>query len=125
MTTLQDHAEELASQGDPNSAAPVLLLTPDDARAPIDLLSPTKRAALIACLNGGGSLHKRWGAWAAPSPSACDKPISGVTVADLGRDGMLTRSTLDGNASARLTTRGNWFARTAVTEMAEQSGSVM
>ena len=54
-----------------------------------------------------------------------DKPISGVTVADLGRDGMLTRSTLDGNASARLTTRGNWFARTAVTEMAERSGSVM
>ena len=125
MTMLQDHAGKLASRSEPNSAAPLLLLAPDEPRAPTARLSPTKRAALIACLNGGGSLHKRWGAWAVPSPSACDKPISGVTVADLGRDGMLTRSTLDGNASARLTTRGNWFARTAVTEMAERSGSVM
>ena len=125
MPMLQNHAEELASRSEPNSAVPLLLLAPHEPRAPTDVLSPTKRAALIACLNGGGSLHKRWGAWAVPSPSACDKPISGVTVADLGRDGMLTRSTLDGNASARLTTRGNWFARTAVTEMAERSGSVM
>jgi len=122
MTVLQDHAGELAFRGEPNSAAPLLFLAPDEPRAPTDRLSPTKRAALVACLNGGGSLHKRRGAWAASSASAGDKPISGVTVADLGRDGMLTRSMLDGTASARLTTRGSWFARTAVAEMAERSG---
>ena len=121
MTVLQDHAGELAFRGEPNSAAPLLFLAPDEPRAPTDVLSPAKRAALIACLNGGGSLHKRGGAWAAPSGSACEKPIFGITVADLGRDGMLTRSMLDGNASARLTARGSWFARTAVTEMAERS----
>jgi hypothetical protein len=68
----------------------------------------------------GGILQKLRGVWTAPSASARDKPISGVTVADLGRDGMLTLSLLQGNASARLTARGNWFARTVVTEMAER-----
>jgi hypothetical protein len=34
---------------------------------------------------------------------------------------MLTLSVLHGRASARLTTRGNWFARTVVTEMAERA----
>src|SRR5437870_7848620 len=121
MMTLQDRSGELASRSEPNSLAPLVFLAPDEPRAPTDRLSPTKRAALIACLNGGGSLLKRRGAWAAPLASACDKPIFGITVADLGRDGMLTRSMLDGNASARLTTRGNWFARTVVTEMAERS----
>src|SRR5438552_11190133 len=124
MTVLQDHAGELAFRGEPNSAAPLLFLAPDEPRAPTDRLSPTKRAALIACLNGGGSLHKRSGAWAASSASACDKPISGITVADLGRDGMLTRSMLDGTASAVLTARGSWFARTAVTET-WQSGRLL
>jgi hypothetical protein len=38
-------------------------------RAPIDILSPAKRAALIACLNGDGVLHKRYGVW---SPSHVD-----------------------------------------------------
>jgi hypothetical protein len=65
-------------------------------------------------------LQKLRGVWTAPSASARDKPISGVTVADLGRDGMLTLSLLQGNASVRLTARGNWFARTVVTEMAER-----
>jgi hypothetical protein len=77
---LQDHVGELASRGDPNSAAPLLLLAPDEPRAPTDRLSPTKRAALIAGLKGGGSLHKRCGAWTAFSASACDKPNSGITV---------------------------------------------
>ena len=122
MTVLQDHAGELAFRGEPNSAAPLLFLAPDEPRAPTDRLSPTKRAALIACVNGGGSLHKRSGAWAAASARAGDKPISGNTVADLGRDGMLTLCRLAGTASARLTARGSWFGRTAVTEMAEQSG---
>src|SRR5712675_1122970 len=96
------------------------LLTPDERRAPIGALSPAKRAALMACLNGG-SLHRRDGAWSPPSPHVCDKPISGVTVADLGRDGLLNLATLDSKATARLTERGNWFARTAATEIAERS----
>ena len=120
MTMLQDHAGKLASRSEPNSAAPLLLLATDEPRAPTARLSPTKRAALIACLNGDGSLHKRSGAWAAFSASADDRPISGLTVADLGRDGMLTLCRLAGTASARLTARGSWFARTAVTEMAER-----
>jgi hypothetical protein len=119
MTMLQDHTGELASRSELNSAAPLPLLAPDEPRAPTAILSPAKRAALTACLNGG-ILHKRCGVWTAPSASASDKPISGVTVADLGRDGMLMLSMLHGSASARLTTRGNWFARTAVTEMAER-----
>src|SRR5437660_10462074 len=85
MTVLQDHAGELAFRGEPNSAAPLLFLAPDEPRAPTDRLSPTKRAALIACLSGGGSLHKRCGAWVVSSASARDKPTFGTTVPDLGR----------------------------------------
>src|SRR5438445_3609583 len=84
MTVLQDHAGELAFRGEPNSAAPLLFLAPDEPRAPTDRLSPTKRAALITCLNGGRSLHKRSGAWAASSAGANDRPISAITVADTG-----------------------------------------
>jgi hypothetical protein len=40
-----------------------------------------------------------------------------MTVADLGRDGMLTLTVLGKSASAQLTTRGNWFARTAAAEV--------
>jgi hypothetical protein len=47
--------------------------------------------------------------------------VRSVTIADLGRDGMLTLSVLRGSASARHTFRGNWFARTAATEMVEQA----
>jgi hypothetical protein len=120
MTMLQDHTGELASRSELNSAAPSRLLAPDEPRAPTAILSPAKRAALTACLNGG-IFHKWCGVWTVPSASACDKPISGVTVADLGRDGMLTLSMLHGSASARLAPRGNWFARTAATEMAERA----
>jgi hypothetical protein len=115
---LQDHTGEPTSRRELNSATPLLLLSTDEPRAPTAVLSPAKRAALIACLNGG-IIHKRCGFWIAPSATA--KPISGVTVADLGRDGMLTLTMLHGSASARLTTRGNWFARTAVTEMTERA----
>jgi hypothetical protein len=106
MTMRQDHAGEPASRRELNPVIPLLLISPDEPRAPTAILSPTKRAALTACLNGG-ILHKRCGVWIAPSATACDKPIAGVTVADLGRDGLLTVSVLDGSASARLTTRGN------------------
>ena len=123
MTVLQDHTGEFVSRNELNSAAPLLVLAPHEPRAPTAILSPAKRAALTACLNGG-ILHKRSGVWTAPSAGTSDKPIFGVTVADLGRDGMLTLSMLHGSASARLTTRGIWFARTVVTERAD-GGSVM
>jgi hypothetical protein len=123
MTVPQDPTRELASRSELNSAAPSALLAPHEPRAPTAFLSPGKRAALIACLKGG-ILNKRSGVWIAPSANACDKPIFGVTVADLARDGMLTLNMLDGCASAQLTTRGIWFARTVVTEMAERAASM-
>ena len=88
-------------------------LTPNEPRAPISILSPAKRAALIACLIGGGTLHKQRGVWTPASDGPFDKHIAGITVADLSRDGMLTITMLSKHASAHLTTRGSWFARTA------------
>jgi hypothetical protein len=120
MTMLHDQTRELAFRSEPSAAALLPLLAPDESRAPIAGLSPAKRAALIACFNGG-SLHKRDGAWRASSASTDDKPVSGVTVADLGRDGMLMLSMLPGSSSARLTARGSWFARTAATEMTKRA----
>jgi hypothetical protein len=119
MAMLHEQTGGPTSRSEPVSAAVLRLPAPEESRAPTAGLSPTKRAALIACFNGG-SLHKRDGAWRASSASTDDKPVSGVTVADLGRDGMLMLSILHGCASARLTTRGSWFARTAVTEMVER-----
>jgi hypothetical protein len=92
-------------------------LAPNEQPAPIEILSTAKRSALIACLTGGGTLHKRYGAWVSEAAGADDKPIAGIIVADLSRDGMLTLTMLGKSASARLTTRGTWFARTAVTEI--------
>ena len=116
MTRLLDHTDELSLK----SAASLLFLASDERHAPTAILSSAKRAALIACLNGG-SLHKRCGVWASPSARVDDKPISGVTVADLGRDGMLTLSIFRESAHAQLTTRGDWFARTVLTELAERT----
>ncbi len=120
MTRPLDHTGELASPSEPNSAAPLLLPASDERRAPTAILSSAKRAALIACLNAG-SLHKRCGVWTAPCASTGEKLISGVTVADLRRDGMLILTILRGSASARLTARGDWFARTVATELSFQS----
>jgi hypothetical protein len=120
MTRPPDHTGVLASPSEPSSAAPSLQPTSDEPRAPTAILSSAKRAALIACVNGG-SLHRRRGVWTAPSAGVGDRPISGATVADLGRDGMLTLTVLQGSAYARLTARGSWFARTLVTELAERA----
>jgi hypothetical protein len=108
MITLQDNAVEPASRSELISPSPVLLLAPGEPRAPIAILSPAKRNALVACFNAGG-LHKRDGAWHGPPGG---KPVSGMTTADLARDGMLTVTTNHRIGSARLTERGNWFART-------------
>ena len=99
MTILQDAEAE---------TAPLLLLAPSEPRALIAILSTAKRNALIACINARG-LHKKDGAWHGAADS---KPVSGVTVADLARDGMLTVTTDHRLGSAQLTERGNWFART-------------
>jgi hypothetical protein len=93
--------------------ATAMVLASNEQPAPTAILSPAKRAALLACLKGGGILHKRHGAWVSEAAGADDKPVSGMTVADLSRDGMLTITMLGKSASAKLTTRGSWFARTA------------
>ena len=108
MTTLQDTAVGPASQDELICPARWLLLAPSEPRAPIAILSPAKRNALVACFNAGG-LHKKDGAWHG-LPGG--KPVSGMTTADLARDGMLTVTTNHRFGSARLTERGNWFART-------------
>ena len=96
---------------------PAQLLAPNEPHAPITILSAAKRAALLACLKGSGGLRKQRGVWASESADSCDKPVSGITVADLSRDGMLTLTVLGRSASARLTVRGSWFARTAATKI--------
>jgi hypothetical protein len=78
--------------------------------APIAALSPTKRTALIECLNNNG-LHKRNGYWWGTLEG---KHISGVTVADLARDGMFSVIKNLRHSSARLTERGQRFARTLI-----------
>jgi hypothetical protein len=108
VTALQDNAMDPASQNELISPARLLLLLPSEPRAPIAILSPAKRNALVACFNAGG-LHKKEGAWHGPPGG---KPVSGMTTADLARDGMLTVTTNHRFGSARLTERGNWFART-------------
>ena len=117
MTRRLERIGEIACLSEPRSTATLLLSASAEGRAPTAILSSAKRAALIACLNGG-SLHKRCGVWTAPYASTGEKPISGATVADLRRDGMLTLTVLRGSASARLTARGDWFARTVATELA-------
>ena len=86
------------------------LLARNEQRAPISLLSPAKRTALIQCFDNNG-LYKQKGCWHGSSDS---KPISGSIVADLRRDGMLTVITNQQRGSAQLTERGNWFARTLI-----------
>jgi hypothetical protein len=117
----QDRAGHSFSRSEPILCASVTLLAPDEAPAPIANLSPTKRAALVACVKGDGTLQKYRGVWKSPCAEDCDKPIFGVTVADLSREGMMTVTVLGKNAVAQLTVRGSWYARTAASEMAMAS----
>ena len=94
-------------------------LAPDEPRAPVSILTLAQRTALLACLNGGGRLYKQRGVWTSLLPDRCAKGVAGVTVADLSRDGMLSLTIQGRHASAQLTTRGSWFARTAAAEKAE------
>src|SRR5262249_34335504 len=108
MTALQDNAVGPAFQNELISPARSLLLVPSEPRAPTPILSPTNRSAVVAGLTAGGP-HKKDGAW--QGPPDCN-PVSGMTTADLARDGMLTVTTNHRFGSAQLTERGNWFART-------------
>src|SRR5436305_14483344 len=90
----------------------------DEPRAPIEKLSPTKRRALAICFEGDGMLHKRSGAWTSACAGSRQERIHGTTVADLSRDGLLTITVADKQASARLTARGIWFARAAAHDAA-------
>jgi hypothetical protein len=109
---LKDNVSKGTSCIEPISSASLFLLAPDERRAPIVSLSLAKRKALIACLNADG-LRKKDGAWHGPLNG---KPVSGATVADLSRDGMLALSVDHHAGSARLTKLGSWFARTLVCE---------
>jgi hypothetical protein len=68
------------------------------------------------CANPSG-LRKKAGAWHGGENA---KPISGVTVADLARDGMLTLIWEHRPCSAQLTERGIWFAQTLLDDGATQ-----
>jgi len=107
MTILEDDAIEASGQNELLSTPPFPRL-PKEPRALVAILSPAKRNALIACFNAS-ALNKKDGAWHGLPDG---KRTSGITVADLARDGMLTLTTDRRVASARLTERGNWFART-------------
>ena len=107
MTILRDIAGESNGGNEPTSTLPSPRL-PREPRAPVAILSAARRSALIACFNAGG-LTKKNGAWHGLPDN---KPTSGVTIADLARDGMLTLSTNSRVVSARLTEQGNWFACT-------------
>src|SRR5262249_1311590 len=103
MTSLKGSAVEPASRGETICLSSVPVLAAGERHAPIAELSPAKRAALVACFNAGG-LNKKDGAWHGEQGG---KPISGITTADLAREGMLTVTTKHRNGSARLTERGN------------------
>ena len=82
----------------------------NDPRAPVAFLSPSKRNAVIECFNNS-SLHKRNVYWYGAQEG---RRISGMTVADLGRDGIFSVVINRPHGSARLTERGQWFARTLI-----------
>ena len=111
MTGLQDNVTESISQSERIPS----VLAPGERHAPIACLSPSKRNALVACFNAGG-LAKKDGAWHGVSGG---RPVSGITTADLARDGLLIVTTKHRNGSARLTERGNWFARTLLRDASE------
>ena len=86
-------------------------------RAPVASLSAAKRRALLTCLNAGG-LRKKAGAWHGAENAT---PVSGATVADLARDGMLALIPEHKTCSAQLTERGIWFAQTLLDDGVPQS----
>ena len=87
---------------------------PTQPRALAAGLSAAKRYALIACLNAG-ELSRKKGAW---HGGADGKPVCGVTVADLARDGLMSLSSENRLGTARLTERGSSLARALLDDAA-------
>ena len=91
----------------------------DEPRAPVNTMSRCEREALLACLDAG-ELQKRAGAWRSPDGAFT---AAGVTVANLTRDGFMQLTGLkqkaQKTASAKLNTRGLWYARTLATQAAK------
>jgi hypothetical protein len=112
---LEGHPKQEENR-EPTAAATSPQLEPGERPAPIAILSAAKRAALIAFLHGDGVLHKSRGVWTASPARASGARIYGMTIADLARDGMLTVTMIGKSASARLTPRGTWFARSLAAE---------
>jgi hypothetical protein len=110
--------EAKSGTGGHPQAASAGLLEPGETPAPVACLSHSKRAALITCVKGDGTLRKCGGIWSAPSTAGDHRPIFGVTVADLCREGMMTITVAGKNPVAKLTPQGMWYGRTALTEMA-------
>ena len=116
--TPQEKIGTVAALNERTSSLVLHPLAPDEPRAPVSILTLAQRTALVTCLNGG-RLYKQRGVWTPSLAGPCNKGIAGVTVADLSRDGMLSLTIQGRHASAQLTTRGSWFARTAAAEKAE------
>jgi hypothetical protein len=89
---------------------------PNKRRAPISHLSAVDQFAVIESFNNG-ALQKRDGCWYG---SLDGKPISGNTVANLCRDGLLSVTKKKLTGSAQLTERGEWFARTLLARPADK-----
>jgi len=113
-TGLQRHGNNEATVTSALARTPLAFA--NNRRAPVAVLSPTKRTAVIECFNNNG-LHKCRGYWWG-TPEG--KQISGGTVADLARDGIFSVAVNLRHGSARLTERGQWFARTLIEAANEQ-----
>ena len=110
--TMGEHRLQREGKNEPAITSIVMLpsLVIEKPCAAVADLSPAKRAAVIECFNNRG-LHKCNGYWCGPPEG---KHISGVTVADLARDGVFTVIKNLRHGSAQLTERGQWFARTLI-----------
>ena len=110
--TMGEHRLQREGKNEPAITSIVMLpsLVIEKPCAAVADLSPAKRAAVIECFNNRG-LHKCNGYWCGPPEG---KHISGVTVADLARDGVFTVIKNLRHGSAKLTERGQWFARTLI-----------
>ena len=110
--TMGEHRLQRESKNEPAITSIVMLpsLVIEKPCAAVADLSPAKRAAVIECFNNRG-LHKCNGYWCGPPEG---NHISGVTVADLARDGVFTVIKNLRHGSAQLTERGQWFARTLI-----------
>jgi hypothetical protein len=94
--------------------SPASGLAANEPRAPVAILTLAQRKALLVCLEAG-TIQRHAGAWGPVACNGTEPRISGITVADLARDGLLIIEAMGKSRSARLTMRGNWFARTVAT----------